>query len=286
MLGWAVALPFILYPLQRAPEAPFQQSRHYRVWALVKNTGSREARRATVAEERWRTAGATGSRPRWAAELGMRVRRSFVLTLIGTTVFIGLFFIGYFYVQRHPAYTPIMMPVTPLDLMIPFQPNALLAYVSLWIYVGAGPGLQRTFTELAVYSLWMAGLCITGLAIFYFWPTQTPPLTDPSTFSAFAVLHRLDKAGNACPSMHVAVAIFTLGRVDEVLRSTRSPLWLRLVNVAWFAVIAYSTLAVKQHVALDDAAGALLGVAFLVPSLRWRPKPRRETNLADVTRLP
>jgi membrane-associated phospholipid phosphatase len=55
-----------------------------------------------------------------------------------------------------------------------------------------------------------------------------------------------------------------------------------LVNAAWFVVITYSTLAVKQHVALDDAAGALLGVAFLVPSLRWRPKP----NLADATRLP
>ena len=225
------------------------------------------------------TPGATRCRPPWAAELGMRARRSFVLTTIGTTVFIGLFFAGYFYVQRHPAYTPLMMPVTPLDLMIPFQPYALLAYVSLWIYVGAGPGLQRTFADIAVYSLWMAGLCITGLVIFYFWPTQTPPLNmDPSGLSAFTVLHRLDKTGNACPSMHVAVAIFTVGRVDEVLRSTRSPVWLRLVNAAWFVVIVYSTLAVKQHVALDDAAGALLGLAFLVPSLRWRPKPSRKTT--------
>jgi membrane-associated phospholipid phosphatase len=232
------------------------------------------------------TAAAIGSRPRWAAELGLRARRGFVPTLIGTTVFIGLFFIGYFYLQRHPTGTPITMPVTTLDLLIPFQPHALLAYVSLWIYVGAGPGLQRTFTEIAVYSLWMGGLCITGLAIFYFWPTQTPALTlDPSTTSAFTVLHRLDKAGNACPSMHVAAAIFTFGRIDEVLRSTRSPLWLRLVNAAWFVVIAYSTLAVKQHVALDVAAGALLGLVFLVPSLRWRPKPRRETDLAAVAPL-
>jgi len=217
----------------------------------------------------------------------MRARRSFVLTIIGTTIFNGLFFLGYFYVQRHPVYAPIIMPVIPLDLMISFQPHALLAYVSLWIYAGAGPGLQRTFPEFVAYAFWMAGLCITGLAIFYFWPTQTPQLTlDPSTLSAFTVLHRLDKTGNACPSMHVAVAIFTLGRVDEVLRSTLSPPWLRLVNVAWFVVIAYSTLAVKQHVALDDAGGALLGLVFLVASLRLRPKPRRETNLADVTRLP
>jgi membrane-associated phospholipid phosphatase len=211
----------------------------------------------------------------------MRVRRSFVVTIIGTTLFNAIFFIGYFYVQRHPAYTPILIPVTFLDLMIPFQPYALWAYVSLWIYAGAGPGLQRTFKEIAVYSLWMAGLCISGLAIFYFWPTQMPRLmVDSSSLSAFTVLHQLDKTGNACPTMHVAVATFTLGRIDDVLRLTRSPGWLRMANGVWFVVICYSTLAVKQHVALDDAAGALLGLAFLVPSLRWRPVPLRETNLA------
>jgi membrane-associated phospholipid phosphatase len=60
-------------------------------------------------------------------------------------------------------------------------------------------------------------------------------------------------------------------RVDEVLRSTRSPLLLRLLNAAWFAVIVYSTLAIKQHVVWDVAAGALLGLIFVLPSLRWRP---------------
>jgi len=86
--------------------------------------------------------------------------------------------------------------------------------------------------------------------------------------------------------MHVAVAIFTLGRIDEVLRSTRSPLWVRCVNAAWFVVIAYSTLAVKQHVVLDVAAGALLGLVFLVPSLRWRPRPLPEINLAGMAPPP
>jgi membrane-associated phospholipid phosphatase len=208
-------------------------------------------------------------------ELGTRARRNFIPTLVGTSAFVWLFFIGYFYVQRHPAYTPIMMPVTALDLMVPFTPHALLAYVSLWVYVGVGPGLQRSFTDIAVYSLWISGLCIIGLAIFYFWPTQTPPLTvDASALPDFAALHRLDESGNACPSMHVAAAIFTFGRVREVLRSTRSPVWLRAINAAWFIVIVYSTLAVKQHVALDVAAGALLGLVFLTASLRWRPRPR------------
>jgi membrane-associated phospholipid phosphatase len=188
--------------------------------------------------------------------------------VIGTTVLTGFFFVGYFYVQRHPAYAPTVMPLTALDLLIPFQPKALWAYVSLWIYIGAGPGLQRTFVEMGVYGLWVCGLCMVGLVIFYFWPTQVPVLMLDAASPAFAVLHRVDEASNACPSMHVAVAIFTVVRVEVVLRSTRSPPWLRTFNAAWFMVIAYSTLAIKQHVVLDVVAGALLGLIFVWLSLR------------------
>jgi membrane-associated phospholipid phosphatase len=230
---------------------------------------------------------ATGPRRRWYVELGTRIGRSFVVTVIVTTLLTGLFLIGYLYVQRHPAYTPTIMPLTALDRLIPFQPQALLVYVSLWIYIGIGPGLQRTFAGVAVYGLWMCGLCIAGLAIFYFWPTQVPSLTlDATGFPGFVLLRRVDEASNACPSMHVAAAIFTAVRVDDVLRSTRSPLLLRLLNGAWFVVIAYSTLAVKQHVALDVAAGALLGLIFVLPSLRWRPGGGRETRFANVVPPP
>lgn len=204
----------------------------------------------------------------------MRLRRNWVLTTIGTTVFNALFFIGYFHVQQHPVHAPTTMPATSLDRMISYQPQLLFAYVSLWIYVGAGPALQRSFSEMAAYALWMAALCITGLGIFYLWPTQVPPLSPgAATLSGFALLHRLDASGNACPSMHVAAATFTLLRLGDVFRSTRAPLSLRLINSAWFLVIAYSTLAIKQHMALDVAAGALLGLTFALPSLRWRPKP-------------
>lgn len=220
------------------------------------------------------TAAGTSSPPRWAAELGLRACRNLVPTIIGTTLFNVLFFIGYFQVQQHPVHVPITMPATSLDLMIPYQPQFLFAYVSLWIYVGAGPGLQRSFSEVAAYALWMAGLCVTGLGIFYFWPTQVPLLPHgAATLPGFALLHRIDAAGNACPSMHVAAATFTLLRLDEVLRSARAPLFLRLINSAWFVFIVYSTLAIKQHMALDVAAGALLGLMFVLPSLRWRPKP-------------
>lgn len=221
--------------------------------------------------------------PRWAVDLGTRVRDGFLRTVISTSVLTGIFFIAYFFVQRHPAYPPMLMPRTALDLLIPFQPVAMLPYVSLWIYVGVGPGIQRTFRDFAVYGLWLCALCVAGLAIFYFMPTQVPvPILSATRFPGFDMLHRVDQTSNACPSMHVAVAIFTAVRVDASLRSMRVPLQVRMLNATWFMVIAYSTLAIKQHVVLDVAAGALLGLSFAMMSLRWRPGFDREAAFAAL----
>ncbi|QRF59782.1 MULTISPECIES: phosphatase PAP2 family protein [Variovorax] len=210
--------------------------------------------------------------PTWGAEIGRRVRSLFILKAVGTTVFTWLFFIGYFHLLRNPAFPVTVMPLTALDALVPFQPHFLGAYLSLWLYVGVAPGLQPNFRELLVYGLWVGGLCLTGLGLFYLWPTQIPPLAiDVSGYPGFEMLQGVDAAGNACPSMHVAVAIFTAVRLEHVLREARTPLWPRLLNWLWFAAIAWSTLAVKQHVALDALAGALLGLAFALPSLRWRP---------------
>jgi len=126
-------------------------------------------------------------------------------------------------------------------------------------------------------------LCITGLVLFYFWPTAVPAhLLDVSGFPGFALLQGVDAAGNACPSMHVAVAIFSAICLDHVLRTVGAPTWLRLANALWFVAIAYSTLATKQHVALDVAAGALLGTLFAIPSLRWKPGGQPERPVALV----
>ncbi len=222
--------------------------------------------------------------PRWTAEIGRRMRRFFPLKVIGTTVFTSLFFIAYFQLLRHPAYPVTVMPLTALDRLIPFQPNALFAYLSLWLYIGVGPGLTLTFRELVVYGAWISAMCLAGLGIFYAWPTAVPPLLiDVSGYAGFAMLQGVDAAGNACPSMHVAAAMFTVIRVEQVLRDARTPVALRLLNLLWFAAIAWSTLAVKQHVVLDAVAGALLGIAFALPSLHWRP--RSGTELWPFTQI-
>jgi membrane-associated phospholipid phosphatase len=57
----------------------------------------------------------------------------------------------------------------------------------------------------------------------------------------------------------VAFSVFTVFLFDRLLREMRSGLLLRALNVLWCAGIVYSTIAIRQHVALDALAGIILG---------------------------
>jgi membrane-associated phospholipid phosphatase len=201
-----------------------------------------------------------------------RMRYLLWLKLLGVSGFMWLFFIGYFYLLRNPARPVMEMPLTALDLAISHQPSAFAAYVSLWLYVGIAPGLMPRLRDLVVYGLWAAALCASGLLVFYLAPTAVPPpvvTADLSQHAGFALLKGVDAAGNACPSLHVATALFSAVWIGRLLRHIGAPGWLRAANWVWLLAIVYSTLAIKQHVVLDAVAGAALGSVFAWASLRW-----------------
>lgn len=212
------------------------------------------------------------SRLPWTHDIGQRLRVHQPLKIAGTTLWIWIFFIGYFHLLRNPMRPVTEMPLTMVDAWVPFQPFWLIPYLSLWVYVGIAPGLQRNFRDLFVYGLWAGALCLTGLALFALWPTRIPlqPL-DHGGFPGFELLRGIDAAGNACPSMHVAIAIFTACWIEHIFSSARAPALLRAINWAWFLAITYSTLATNQHVFLDAVGGTVLGAVFAWASLRWRP---------------
>ena len=193
---------------------------------------------------------------------------------LGISLFMWVFFAAYFYLLRNPSKPPLLMPLTALDRALAFQPSALLAYASLWLYVSIPPGLLLSRRELFVFGLWVGSLCVFGLACFYLVPTAVPALLAPVDLSlhpAFALLQGVDAAGNACPSLHVASAVFAALWIEHLLRDMQAPWWLRAVNAVWLLLIVHSTLATKQHVVLDALAGVALGLPFAWASLRWRP---------------
>lgn len=207
----------------------------------------------------------------WYRQVGPRIRQHTLLKVVGTATFMSVFFVGYFHVLRHPAYAVTQMPLTTLDRAIAFYPPALLVYVSLWIYVTIPPTLLRTMRELVAYGWWIGGLCLLGLTLFYFWPTAIPPQPmDFAEYPGFQVLQGVDAAANACPSLHVATAAFSAIWLDRLLCEMGAGKRVRVLSWLWFAAIAYSTLAIKQHVVLDVLAGLMLGTVIALASLRRR----------------
>ena len=209
----------------------------------------------------------------WSVQVIHRIKRHFFLKMFSVCVLIWVFFVGYFYVLHHPIHPTFKMPLTTLDQLISFNSLAIIPYLSLWIYLGAGPGLLLEYRELVSYGLWIGALCLTGLIFFYLFPTSVPPPEfNTSVHFGFSMLQGVDTTSNACPSMHIATAMFTAIWVEHTLRYLSVPWGPRVLNLAWFMVIAYSTLATKQHVILDVLAGVILGSIFATASIYWRPK--------------
>lgn len=191
------------------------------------------------------------------------------LKAFGMMFFIGVFFGIYFYLLKHPAYSVTVMQVTQLDKLISFQPLALPVYLSLWGYLALPLMFLSTRKALFEYGLAMVLMCITGLIIFYFWPTAAPIATiDWTQYPSVHFLKNLDASGNACPSLHVSTALFSGIWLNYLLRRFNAPAWVRIINWIWCIGILYSTIATRQHVVVDVVGGIVLGgLAAMIASL-------------------
>jgi membrane-associated phospholipid phosphatase len=197
--------------------------------------------------------------------LAGRIRPHFMFKALGTSAFMTVFFTAYIYLLKSPSGPVTVMPLTIVDQWVPFEPWALPIYLSLWVYVSLPPALMQTREEVVDFGGRIGLLCLIGLAVFYAWPNAVPPANiDWALYPGASVLKGVDAAGNACPSLHVATAVFSgLWLEWSVPRTPKGQLF-RWCNLAWCAAIAYSTLATRQHVAVDVACGALLGTIMAV----------------------
>lgn len=184
----------------------------------------------------------------------------------GTMIFMLVFFSFYIYLLKHPVFPVAIMPVTGVDRLIVFEPMALPFYLSLWTYVSLPPMLMRTRGEIVEYGVWIGVLCLVALFIFYFWPSAVPPANiDWAKYPGVDFLKGVDAAGNACPSLHVATAVFSAFWLHLRLPSAGFGRGWRLFSACWCMAIVYSTMATKQHMAIDVVAGCALGVV-----VAWR----------------
>jgi hypothetical protein len=205
-----------------------------------------------------------------ARSLFARFKHLWWLKALGTTVFMWSFFTLYFHVQQFPQFPVTQIPLTWLDRAIPMQSWGWIPYLSLWVYTSLPPALQPNFRSLTYYGLCISAVCGIGLLCFYYWPTAisadlVPPQARPDWFKG------IDLARNACPSLHVATALFSSLWLNWQLRQVGAgPAW-RIVNALWGVIIVYSTLVTKQHVVWDVVAGLALGGVSAFVSFAGQP---------------
>ena len=205
----------------------------------------------------------------WLSQAGARIRFRWLTKMAGTLACMTAFFIGYFWLLNHSRYPVTTIPRIFIDRMVAFRPEALALYISLWVYVPLAPALLIDRRELVSYAVATMALSAVGFAIFILWPTAVPkPEINWSQHPSVSYLKAVDASGNAFPSLHVAFAVFTAVWLGRVLRGLGAGGIARTINWLWCLGIVYSTLATRQHVALDAIAGAILGAAWAVLHLR------------------
>jgi membrane-associated phospholipid phosphatase len=170
---------------------------------------------------------------------------------------------------RNPAFPVYTVPLTVLDDWIGFSPLAVIPYLSLWLFCSLPVMLMPTRRRLLNFGAWIGAMCLLALACFYWLPNAVPPANiDWALYPGVAFLKGVDAAGNACPSLHVATAVFSSFWLYWLLRELRQSWHCQALQILWSVAIVYSTMATKQHVSLDVLAGTLLGTVFVMGS-RW-----------------
>jgi membrane-associated phospholipid phosphatase len=195
------------------------------------------------------------------AELARSVRANWPLKLL-LLVSLNAFVSGlYFYNQHHVARPVHEMGLTFLDRAVPFRSCFVLLYESLYVMMPIAPFLMARKRPLLKYGAGIALLGTVANCFFHFLPTACPRPSSEGTCAPYKMLVSVERPLNACPSLHAAMAVYTALGFEIVFRELGLSRWWRLPVWAWSAAILYATMATKQHVVWDLAAGSALGAA-------------------------
>lgn len=169
---------------------------------------------------------------------------------------------GYLAVQRAVVLPNGRVPLTWFDRVIPFQPRWVWVYLSLYLLNPIGPLFARSREDLLRYARGILFFFVCGFVCFVVFPVPGP---RPLAADAFWLYHRLiliDRPYNSFPSLHAACAVYAVLFAAYASSDTSRPHLRRsLLSLAWLWVglILYSTIATRQHFAIDLPAGMFLG---------------------------
>ncbi len=192
--------------------------------------------------------------------------------------------VPYWTLQHVDVGWPVEVPALGVDAAIPFAPAWTPVYLSLGVLVPLAPWLCGDRESVLRYAQGLTLLCVPSFLVFALLPAAGPrPEADAAVPALYAWLVSADRPTNSLPSLHAGLTVYSLLVIDTVAGrslpgASRVAGW--ALGGAWGAGILFSTLATKQHQALDLPPGmALAAVAWWLAfrERSGRPPP----NAAD-----
>lgn len=160
----------------------------------------------------------------------------------------------------------------PVELGVPFVPQFMLAYLSMYVLFALPPFFLKVAELTALGKQLIAGTIISGL-VFMILPAKlgfTRVVPEDGIFGPlYSSLFSIDMPHNMVPSPHVVFSSLIL----LALSGASEPRVSKVFWYGWLLLICASTLLVHQHHLIDVIAG--LAIAFL---LRRRIKEREQND--------
>jgi membrane-associated phospholipid phosphatase len=211
------------------------------------------------------------SRPtwrRWTADLPRRVRAIWPTKLLLAVLATLGFCVPYFLLGNFPVFPVRELPVTALDRAAGFHPGLWVwVYQSIYLPINVIPWLTERREDLARYAKAFSLLCVVSFAVFLFFPIRAPKPVVPDPTGMYWFLQLYDVPVNSLPSLHAGLLVMTLLYARRILAKDL-PRGLGAFCVTWALLILYSTIATKEHYAVDILAGTVLG--WLAHAIAWR----------------
>lgn len=177
----------------------------------------------------------------------------FKLLLTGV---LGAAFVPYFLLQQFPLGRYWTPPSCVIDDLARFDPRWVFVYQSIYVPFNLVPWMCWRRDQLTRYARGYLVLLGVSFAVFAAFPSLGPSRDDGAGHALYSLLCVLDTRGNALPSLHAGLIVYTF--------IVATQLSLRRATVAgltlWSIVTLYSTLALKQHYVIDLVAGGAVGV--------------------------
>jgi membrane-associated phospholipid phosphatase len=194
--------------------------------------------------------------------------------LILLTIAVAVFLFGYMATNHYPLFEPRLLPLFEFEKHIPFIPQTGWIYISDYIYLIVLIFLLRKKPIDRYFWSSIVMNCI-NFSFYIVYPTKLArenfPL-GPINFGNLALYFaRLwDAPTNCFPSSHISACV--LGALFALTINRK----LFFVFSTWAALIAVSTLTVKQHYAIDIPGGIIVGIISFLPFF-WKEifKPSR-----------